>query len=588
MEQPTTLEFPRPTRLDRWPDKFEKQAILNPFRTAVISGTDSMTYGELSLRSSQIAAVLRSRGIGRGDFVGLGLHRSLGLPAALLGILKSGAAYVPLDPDSPAERITRMIHSAELKHVVTSSQLAKRFPEVGTICIDDGTPSDPCGTDAGLLDPHDNPIHAIFTSSSSLKPNPASDDPGGFGNLLRWYSIELEQGPGDRTLIISSPSFDLTQKNFFTPLITGGTLILTEGPNHDIPQISALIRDLGVTLINCPPSAFYPLVDAAAADSYRALSSLRFAVLGGEPVSIRRLRDWREHPNCHAEVVNSFGPTECTDICAYHRLHRGNLDDHPFVPFGREIPSVQTGLADTTPEPVPESKTGHPDDAARTARVFTGSGYRSGDLAKRHPSGLLEFNTGTSQAMKIDGLRIDPVEIEIALGHHPKIRQVIVTTDSDRLTAYILGTADTTRLHQFLSSRLPSHMIPDQFYVMDNFPLAADGKVDRQALASAVKPGVAVNRATSTLEAGILALWSEILDRPVTDPTANFFDLGGNSIHLAILHIRLLEMTGRRFPIIELFALPNARSIADFLSPCGVDAAAIPTSQRPNRARVAS
>jgi len=491
MEQLSILDSATlPTRVDRWSDKFEKQAILDPSRTAVISGAGSMTYGELNTRSSGIAKLLRSRGIGRGDFVGLGLHRCLELPSALLGILKSGAAYVPLDPGYPSARIKQMIGSADLKHVVTRTHLTDRFPNVETTCIDDEILSTAASGDRKQLHDENDPIQTIFASGSTGQPRAAFVDHRDFENLLRWYSIELEMGPGDRTLIISSPSFDLTQKNFFAPLITGGTLILDDCPTHDISRISTLIRKLDVTLIHCPPSVFYPLVDAAAEDSYVPLSSLRFAVLGGEPVSIRRLCSWLEHPNCHAKVVNSYGPTECTDICAYHRLHRGNLDGHPFVPLGREIPNVEVGIVDDPLDPSPAAE----------------------------PNGIRDF----------------------------------------------------------LSSRLPSPVFQSEF------PLTSNGNVNRPALSGNVKPATPPG---SSMESKVLALWSEILDHPVDDPTANFFDLGGNSIHLAILHIRLLELTGCKFPIIELFALPNARLIADFLSPSEGIVATPPAQDRARQAR---
>jgi non-ribosomal peptide synthetase component F len=437
-QQPTSDTSCPPATPERWTDKFERQARLHPARTAVISGSSTLSYGALSDRSNQIANLLRSNGIGRGKFVGLGLHRSLDLPAALLGILKSGAAYVPLDPGSPATRIEQMIGSAKLEYVITNSALAPCFPGVQTICMDDAAVHDASTDHPEPTAGQDDLIYAIFTSGSNGLPKAETVHHRGFENLLRWYSIELTLGPADRTLVITSPSFDLTQKNFFVPLITGGTLILDDCETYDISRISKLICEQGVTLINCTPSAFYPLVDADAGNGYSTLSSLRFAVLGGEPISVPRLRAWLEHPNCRAEVVNSYGPTEGTKNCAFQRLHRGNLDDYAFVPSGREFPDVQAALPD------------------------------------------------------------------------------------------------------------------------DVIPLFADG-IDRTGSPMIGTP--------SEMESDILALWSEILGRPINDATASFFALGGNSIHIAIVHVRLMEMTGRKFSINELFAHSSARSIAEFLSP---------------------
>lgn len=581
---------------DRWTDQFERQARQNPAQTAVISGNRSMTYEELGVRSNQIANLLRASGIGRGNFVGLGLHRCLELPAALLGILKSGAAYVPIDPGYPAARIEQMIASSKLEFVVTKNELADRFPNIKTVHIDGDALARISSEQPSISGEKDDFIYAIFTSGSTGQPKAASVYHRGFENLLHWYSNELMLGSYDRTLVISSPSFDLTQKNFFAPLITGGTLILDDCQTYDISRISSLIREHGVTLINCTPSAFYPLVDAAAADQYKALSSVRFAVLGGEPISVPRLRAWLEHPNCKAEVVNSYGPTECTDICAFYRLHQGNLDEFPFVPLGREIPNVRVSIRDESLNPLPDGEIGelcisgagigggYLNDPARTAEAFVNSIYRTGDLAKRLPSDVLEFRGRADHQVKVNGFRIELGEIEIALNQHDGVREAVVIASNNRLIAHIQGTTNTPALREHLSGRLPAYMVPGEFLFVENFPLTPNGKVDRLALVKSADHASSPTTSGASMESKILALWSEVLDRPVADATGNFFDLGGNSIHVAIIHVRLMEMTGRHFPITELFALPSARSIADFLSPKEAIAA---TSSAHDRARLA-
>ncbi|MEO7101053.1 MAG: non-ribosomal peptide synthetase [Luteolibacter sp.] len=585
-----------PDSSHRWSAEFERQTQLNPGHAAVISGKCSLTYAELSARSNQIANLLRASGIGGGNFVGLGLHRSLELPAALLGILKSGAAYIPLDPAYPAARIEQMIASSKLEFVVTTQELANRFPNVRSICINGDALANTSSDDPAITIGEDDLMYAIFTSGSTGQPKAASVFHRGFANLLHWYSTELMLGPYDRTLVISSPSFDLTQKNFYAPLVTGGTLILDDCQTYDISRISALIRDHGVTLINCTPSAFYPLVDAAAAENYSVLSSIRFAVLGGEPISIPRLRAWLEHPTCKAEVVNSYGPTECTDICAFHRLHKGNLDEYPFVPLGMEIPNVQVSIRDESLVPLPNGEIGelcisgagigggYLNDPSRTDEVFTGSIYRSGDLAKRHPSNILEFRGRADHQVKVYGFRIELGEIEIALSQHEAVREAVVTASENRLIAHIQGTVEVFALREHLASRLPAYMVPGEFLFVETFPLTPNGKIDRLALLKLAAPYSSPAISGTSMESKILALWSEILDRPVSDASANFFDLGGNSIHVAIIHVRLMEMTGRQFPITELFALPSARSIAGFLSPKDANVA---TNSAQTRARLA-
>lgn len=580
--------------LDAMLEAFERRAALTPDQRAVISGNRSLTFGDLEVQANALASLLQELGARPGSHVGIGLYRSVELLVALVAVVKSGAAYLPLDPAYPAARLAHMISTAGLELVISRTDLAEVFSAAGAKRVVDVTEAS-----AGPVTRHatpDDPLYAIFTSGSTGQPKAASVFRRGFANLLEWYTTELSLGTGDTTLVISSPSFDLTQKNFFTPLLTGGRLVLDDCGTYDISRISKLIRDHGVTLINCTPSAFYPLVDAASADGYAALSSLRFAVLGGEPVSIPRLRAWLEHPNCRAEVVNTYGPTECTDICAFHRLHRGNLDAFSFVPLGREIPNVRVTIRDEDLAVVPEEELGelcisgaglgggYLNDPERTATSFALAGgiYRTGDLARRLPCGALEFRGRADHQVKVNGFRIELGEIERALGQHDDVREAVVVAKDGRLIAHVKGSASDADLKNHLGTRLPAYMVPGEFHFTESFPLTPNGKVDRLALGEIHRPHETHRPHDTTLTGRIMALWSEILERPVADPDANFFDLGGTSIHLAVVHVRLREMSGRDLAITDLFARPSAKALADFLSP---QATAV-TSTAQDRARL--
>lgn len=568
-----------------WLQRFSHLARVHPERAALICGETEISYGELEVWSDRVCQMLASAGIGSGHHVGAGFTRGSKLIAALLGILKSGAAYVPIDPAYPPARIARMIESAKLTTVLTSSDHAAVFQNVCVLRVEDAVhpfvPSD----DAGPLE--GDPVYAIFTSGSTGEPKAASVFHTGFANLLEWYCGELSLGPFDKTLVISSPSFDLTQKNLFSPLLTGGTLVLDEGQTYDLTRILKLVTDHGVTLINCTPSAFYPLVDACAANGFRELATLRFAVLGGEPISIPRLRSWLEHPTCKAEVVNSYGPTECTDICLFHRMDRGNLDVFPFVPLGTEIPNVRVSIRDENLNLLPDGEIGelcitgegvgggYLHDAERTASRFVGMDnqapcpklYRTGDLAKRLPCGTYEFRGRADHQVKVNGYRVELGEIELALNEHPDVTEAVVTAAGGFLTAHVKGTADSATLKDFLTGRLPAYMVPGRFQPVVEFPLTPNGKIDRKKLTEApaqVIPAVVTN-GNDSLEIRILRLWSEVVGKAVTDPTANFFDSGGTSIHLAVVHVRLREMCGRDFPITDLFANTTARALARHL-----------------------
>ncbi|MCW1886941.1 non-ribosomal peptide synthetase [Luteolibacter flavescens] len=578
--------MPEALSVDSLISPFHAHASRFPDRIAVTAGTRSLTYGELQARASRLAGRLQALGARPGVFVGIGLDRSIDLMVALLAVVESGAAYVPLDPAYPAARLSHMISTAGLDLVLSRGDLAPVFSAAGAKTVIDVQAYGGNAHSTPYATP-DDPLYAIFTSGSTGQPKAASVFRKGFANLLGWYGSELTLGPDDCTLVISSPSFDLTQKNFFTPLLTGGRLVLDDCGTYDISRISALIRDHRVTLVNCTPSAFYPLVDAAAADGYAALSSLRFAVLGGEPISIPRLRAWLEHPACRAEVVNSYGPTECTDICAYHRLHRGNLDDFPFVPLGREIPNVTVTIRDEDLAVIPDGELGelciagaglgggYLNDPTRTASSFALAGgiYRTGDLARRLPCGTLEFRGRADHQVKVNGFRIELGEIELALEQHPDVREAVVIAKDGRLIAHLKGSASAASLKEHLATLLPGYMVPGEFHHAESFPLTPNGKVDRLALANAPETPKAASFQDGSLTGRILALWSDVLGRPVADPEANFFDLGGTSIHLAVIHVKLREMTGRDLAITDLFACPSARTLATFLSPQAATAA---------------
>jgi amino acid adenylation domain-containing protein len=574
---------------------FEAHAARTPDRMAVTGGNLTLSYGELDARANRLAGRLQALGARPGVFVGVGLNRSADLIVGLLAVVKSGAAYVPLDPAYPEARLAHMVTTASLQLVVSNTDLTSVFSAAGAKTVIDVS----ANSEAEVVTPYatpDDSLYAIFTSGSTGQPKAASVFRRGFANLLDWYAGELSLGPDDCTLVISSPSFDLTQKNFFTPLLTGGRLVLDDDSTYDISRISKLIRDHGVTLINCTPSAFYPLVDAAAADGHAALASLRFAILGGEPISIPRLRAWLEHPSCRAEVVNTYGPTECTDICAFHRLHCDNLDLFPFVPLGREIPNVTVTIRDEDLATVPDGELGelciagaglgggYLNDAERTARAFALAGgiYRTGDLARRLPCGTLEFRGRADHQVKVNGFRIELGEIEIALDQHEAVREAVVIAKDGRLVAHVKGDVSASALKEHLAARLPAYMVPGEFQFTESFPLTPNGKVDRLALAVAHGSHTTYTPHDQTLTGRILNLWSEVLERPLADPEANFFDLGGTSIHLAVVHVRLREMTGRDLAITDLFACPSAKALAAFLSPQTITA----TSAAHDRARL--
>ncbi|HEV7519391.1 MAG TPA: amino acid adenylation domain-containing protein, partial [Thermoanaerobaculia bacterium] len=321
-----------------------------------------------------------------------------------------------------------------------------------------------------------------------------------FSGLVDWYVEELGMNAADRLLLLSSASFDLTQKNFFAPLLVGAELHLAPS-EYDPAELRKHVERHGVTRLNCTPSVFYPLVEEG---DPAALASLRSVVLGGEPIAVGRLDRWRSSATCQAVVINSYGPTECTDVVAFHRLAPPDGVEPPGgVPLGRPIPGARLWIGGHGGEPAPIGVPGelwiggecagggYLGGPARTAQRFLPdpanetSGarvYRTGDRARRLSGGEIDYLGRIDHQVKVRGFRIEPGEIEAALGDHPGVREAVVVTRGETLVAYVVprnaaAPADSD-LRSFLTARLPEPMLPGLFVILPALPLTPSGKVD--------------------------------------------------------------------------------------------------------------
>ena len=573
---------------------FEEQAARTPDAIAVAAREGRLTYRELNERANRLARHLKKHGVQPDSFVGISLERSLEMVVGILGILKSGGAYVPLDPAYPRERLEFMLRESKAALLLTQQKFAAQWADApARVIAVDGDWS------AIAVETAENPeggapqnlIYMIFTSGSTGKPKGAGVFHRGFTNLLHWFVTEFDITAEDRLLMVSSLSFDLTQKNLYAPLIRGGTLFLLPPGPYDVGLITRQIDAHGITLINCTPSAFYPLVEQPDPGVFRKLRSLRCVFLGGEPISIPRLKPWLLNEFCRAEVDNTYGPTECTDICAFYRMNRGNMDAYSFVPTGRPVFNVQLAVVDEQFRSCSAGVAGelcvagdgvgagYLNDPALTAAKFVANPfpeiaghqlYRTGDLARWLPDGHIEFLGRMDHQVKLRGFRIELPEIEKTLVEHPAIREAVVAVREDRLVAYCVpknGPVSAEELRGFLRSRLPDHMVLSAFVSLDRFPLSPNGKVDRRALPA---PPAAVSSAvlqgpSAGLEREILKIWLEVLCLPHAGINDNFFDLGGNSIDLAQVHGRLEKLAGRGIPITKLFEFPTVRKLAGYL-----------------------
>jgi amino acid adenylation domain-containing protein len=586
---------------------FEEQVSRTPEAIAVFSEEGRLTFRDLNERANRLARVLRHRGAGPNTFVGISLDRSLEMMVGIYGVLKAGAAYVPLDPLYPPDRLSYMLQAAQIRILLTQNRLVGLFdglPALDILRLDAEWPtiSQESKDNLGPLAAPDNFIYLIFTSGSTGKPKGAAVYHRGFTNLLLWFVTEFGITDRDRNLLVSSFSFDLTQKNLYAPLIKGGMLRLAPTGPYDAQKLSHVIHDHGITLINCTPSAFYPIMETSGAGQFSRLESLRFAFLGGEPISIPRLRPWMTSPTCRAEVANTYGPTECTDICGSYLLKRTNLDDYDFVPLGRPIHNVQLVIVDEALNVCPIGEAGelcvagagigagYINDPEKTAAKFIpnpfpeiggASIYRTGDQARWLPQGVIEFLGRLDHQVKIRGFRIELHEIESVLKAHPNVREAVVVVrgdpgnDAAQLIGYVTvkeGVAvEAVEFRKYLIDRLPAYMVPVRFHVIPEFPLSPNGKVDRKALEIRQKSeSYPVIKGTTELplnelEGRIREIWLEVLEIEHVGLNENFFDVGGNSIQLAKVHARLQALFQQEFSITDLFVETTIRGLARYL-----------------------
>jgi amino acid adenylation domain-containing protein len=501
---------------------FERQAARYPDAVALVHRDRRITYGELNQRANQLARYLHRFGVGTDALVGICMHRSVELIVAILGVLKAGGTYVPLDASYPKKRLAAMFGDVEMRVLLVQSHLVPTLPKhnIVTVCLDSHWPAIARENGENLrkeVSPF-NLAYVIFTSGSTGKAKAAAVLHRGWINLMNWFTAEFKISRADRVLVVSSFSFDITQRSIMMPLIVGGELHLLDSEAFDPDLVVNAIARGRITLMNCAPSMFYLLIEDADPSNLERLRSLRVLFLGGEAIVASRLQRWVDARVGTTEVVNVYGVAECADVSSFYRLSDYGRYVASSVPIGKPISNTRIYLLDENLAPVPAAATGeicvagdgvgrgYVNDPALTDRKFVRSPfsedmlYRTGDLGRLLPDGNLEFAGRVDYQVKVQGQRIDLGDIETALRQHPTIREAVVTKQEygagdQRLLAYVVyrqhGLTSATmlpRLRQFLKERLPPYMVPAVFVVLDKMPLNPNGKIDRAALWATLPP----------------------------------------------------------------------------------------------------
>ncbi|MEU9712852.1 amino acid adenylation domain-containing protein [Streptomyces sp. NPDC047967] len=573
----------------------------HPEQVAVSCEGDSLTYVELSSRAQSLARLLADRNIGPGSIVALALPRSLDLVAGLLAVSLAGAAYLPMDPDYPADRLAYMLDDARPAALITDAPTAGRLPahDLPLVTVDEaaGFPDGPI-TQADRTRPlaPQDPAYVIYTSGSTGRPKGVVVTQHNVTRLLtateHWFSF----GPEDVWTLFHSYAFDFSVWELWGALLYGGRVVVVPHVTTRDPQaFLRLLAEEQVTVLNQTPSAFYQLA-AADREAPGHELALRYVVFGGEALELGRLADWyTRHRENAPTLVNMYGITETTVHVSYLALDRATAASAVSSTIGVNIPDLRVYVLDQRLQPVPPGVTGEmyvagegvalgylgrPDLTAGRfvadpfAHLFGESGrrmYRSGDLARRRADGTLEYFGRGDQQVKIRGFRIELGEIEAVLAAHPEVADVAVVVREDqpgdkRLVGYVVPAPGTdpvpAALREHGAATLPVHMVPSAVVVLDRLPLTGNGKLDRKALPAPGVPVIVGGRAPRTVrEEQLCSIFAEVLGLPSAGVEDNFFDLGGHSLLAVRLAGRIRSAFGIEVSIGTVFQAPTPAAL---------------------------
>lgn len=559
---------------------------------AVQFGDREVSYEEFERLARRVAGRLVELGVARGSLVGVLCERSVELVAALHGVVMAGAAYVPLDPEYPPDRLDYMAGETGMRVVLCQGRLSGMIERTDVTMVDlerllAGTGDSDSRPEA--VDP-DDLAYVIYTSGSTGRPKGVANAHRGVANRLLWMQDRFELGPGDVVLQKTPFSFDVSVWEFFWPLQVGARLVIAEPGGHRDPAylVQTIVRH-GVNTIHFVPSMLRLFLEHPAAAS---CTSLRRVICSGEALA-RDLQDRFFAVLPDAELHNLYGPTEAAiDVTAWQCQPD---DSRRVVPIGAPIANTTIHILNDRLQPVPigvpgelhiggvQVAVGYLNKPELTAERFIpdpfdppGRLYKTGDLARWLPDGQVDYLGRLDHQIKLRGQRIELGEIEATLGEHPAVLEAAVTVvdtgGEPRLVAHLAWRAvpaEETELRSFLESRLPAAMVPARFVSHDALPLTGSGKVDRKALhepapaASAPRPIV---DGADDLERFLLENWRAVLDRTDVGPDDRVFDLGATSLQAAAFVNRVQKELGELIYVVTVFTAPTVREYADLLT----------------------
>jgi amino acid adenylation domain-containing protein len=578
----TTSDYPRDRCIHQL---FAEQVVQHPQKIALVAGKEQLTYQELNHRANQVAHHLLAKGVQPDELVGLAVARSIHTIVGMLGILKAGAAYLPLDLAYPQERLAFMCENAVLRLLLTTTDLVTKVPvqNVETICLDQDWSTIPR---ASQHDPEPNITaqhlaYVMYTSGSTGQPKGVCVPHQGVVRLVK--STNYLKFSADQVFLQLAPvSFDAATLEIWGSLLNGAKLVLFPSTQPSLTELGQILRQERITTLWLTAGLFHLMVDQRLDD----LIDLRYLLAGGDVLSVPQVQKVLANlPNC--QLINGYGPTENTTFtCCYPVTTGGNS-----VPIGRPISNTQVYVFDTQQQPVPIGVPGElyvgGDGLARgylnrpdlTDEKFInhvqGRLYRTGDLVRYLPDGNLEFLGRIDSQVKIRGFRLELGEITAALIQHPRLRAAVVIDREDqpgdkRLVAYVVSDHPPTdqELVAFLQTKLPDYMIPSAFMAISALPLTVNGKVDRQALPVpeySRQAALELVTARDDIEQQLTVIWEKVLGVSPIGITDNFFELGGHSLIAVKLFVEIEQVWQQNLPLATLFQKQTIVELATVL-----------------------
>ncbi|WP_186646711.1 non-ribosomal peptide synthetase [Fluviispira vulneris] len=557
-----------------------------PNKIALIENNKEITYEELDKRSNQVANFINSQNLGCENFIGVYLSRSIEAIIVILGVLKSGAAYVPLDPEYPKERIEYIIQDAKLNYIIDKDSIFKIISY-----------SEESVNKINLLD---SAAYVIYTSGSTGKPKGVVINHSSLVNHSLFVQNQYEITNSDKVLQLSSINFDLSIEEIFPTLISGATLILY--PHEigiSIANFQSIIFKYKISILNLPTAFWHSWV--CHLDSYKTYESVRLVIVGGEQANYLSFVKWNQFFRDKVKWINTYGPTEGTIISSiwkYSHNAFNSLTD-PQIPIGSPIDGCQLYIVDSYLNLLPLGQVGEllisGENLARcylnkpdlTAERFIPNPfnpdecnrlYRTGDLARRLINGQIEFVGRIDEQIKIRGYRIELGEIENVIVKYLNVLNAVVLAEKNNsnenlLIAYIVNHNQRNftdkDIREILKNYLPDYMIPTYYVFLDDIPLNKNGKVDKDQLRKMqykMSQNSNVLKPRSDFEKQIAQIWQEALGVKEISIEENFFDLGAHSLMILSVHKKIEDLIKNKLDVITLFNYPTVKSLSQYLN----------------------